>query len=197
MQAVNGRKRCSRAERCLNSNKISDGTLSVGDFNKNKNKKDGLSPYCRECDNFKNKKDYQENLEARLSKKQQYKAEHRVKHNARNAKYVKENPLSALDSRLKSQYGITSAERDSMFVKQEGICAICGTDDSGKNQYGPKRFPIDHNHVTGKVRGLLCDSCNKGLGFLRVDTLGVELLQNSIEYIKQTEYKLNIKVLNK
>jgi hypothetical protein len=54
------------------------------------------------------------------------------------------------------QYGITPDEYDALFEKQHGACAICRSNTD---------LVIDHNHQTGVVRGLLCASCNKALGF--------------------------------
>ncbi|MGW5778363.1 endonuclease domain-containing protein [Streptomyces sp. NPDC003863] len=56
---------------------------------------------------------------------------------------------------LKRQYGITEAERDQMIADQGGVCVIC--------QEGPAEH-VDHDHRTGKVRGVLCFSCNAALG---------------------------------
>ena len=64
---------------------------------------------------------------------------------------------------LKARYGITLAEYDTMLEQQGGCCKVCRTTDSG----GKGRFHVDHNHTTGKVRGLLCSGCNKGLGHLQ------------------------------
>lgn len=62
-------------------------------------------------------------------------------------------------SRLQTQYGLSLDEYASMLQRQDGKCAIC---------FGPPISPrplaVDHDHATGKVRGLLCDRCNHGLG---------------------------------
>jgi hypothetical protein len=62
---------------------------------------------------------------------------------------------------LKRRYGLTPAEFDAMAASG---CQICGASDTPR-----KRLHVDHNHKTGKVRGLLCDNCNKGIGCLRDD----------------------------
>jgi len=59
------------------------------------------------------------------------------------------------------QYGLTVAEYDAMLSKQGGVCAICyQPETSGLKQF----LSVDHNHRTTKVRGLLCNACNHGLG---------------------------------
>ena len=58
--------------------------------------------------------------------------------------------------RMEAEYGLTSAGYDALLAEQDGQCAICGGVES--------RLVIDHNHDTGKVRGLLCQKCNRGLG---------------------------------
>jgi hypothetical protein len=62
---------------------------------------------------------------------------------------------------LKNRYSITLEEYNNMLESQDYICAICGTDKPG----GMGRFHVDHNHITGKVRGLLCNNCNMLLGY--------------------------------
>src|SRR6476469_6189244 len=66
-------------------------------------------------------------------------------------------------SHLKRTYGITFEEYDFMLDRQNGVCAIC------KGVHG-RRLAVDHNHETGKVRGLLCGSCNAAL-FLLEDSI--------------------------
>ena len=64
-------------------------------------------------------------------------------------------------------YGISHADYDALLEKQSGGCAICGsTDPSGKSGRFAY-FSIDHCHTTGAVRGLLCNHCNRGIGFLQ------------------------------
>ncbi len=80
---------------------------------------------------------------------------------------------------LKEKFNMTPKQYDDLLQKQNGRCAICGTDKAYTN--GNKNFPIDHDAVTGKVRGLLCHNCNVGLGNLRHDP---SLLQRAIDYLK-------------
>ncbi len=63
-------------------------------------------------------------------------------------------------SKVKQRYRLVSADYYALFELQRGRCAICGVhqDEMGE------RLAVDHDHATGKVRGLLCRPCNKSLG---------------------------------
>jgi len=76
-------------------------------------------------------------------------------------------------------YGLTLEQYDSMLENQDGLCAICGKKSSHSHH---KNLCIDHNHETGKIRGLLCDLCNKGIGCLRDD---VDLLRSAVLYLEK------------
>lgn len=75
---------------------------------------------------------------------------------------------------LKSKYGITLEAYDLFFEAQQGRCAICG------NKQRNKRLAVDHDHQTGKVRGLLCVSCNMGLGCFKDH---IDYLSKAITYL--------------
>lgn len=68
-------------------------------------------------------------------------------------------------SQIKGRYGITAEKYKDMLEKQGGRCAICGTSDPSESKRRSV-FSVDHCHVTGRVRGLLCAKCNSGIGML-------------------------------
>lgn len=76
-----------------------------------------------------------------------------------------ENKRSTRERSLWRLYGITSKEYDALFVAQSGLCAIC---------YRDKPLVVDHSHLTGVVRGLLCQSCNTAIGLLGDSLEGVQ-----------------------
>jgi|WetSurMetagenome_2_1015567.scaffolds.fasta_scaffold06167_8 hypothetical protein len=78
---------------------------------------------------------------------------------ARNWRYKNPDKLRAME--LKRHYHITVIEYNNLLVKQGGKCAICGTIDPSPKNY----FCVDHNHITGVVRGLLCPRCNVAIGY--------------------------------
>lgn len=74
--------------------------------------------------------------------------------------------------RLIKDYGITLEDFNVLYEKQNGCCAICDNVLSKPH--------LDHDHKSGKVRGLLCKPCNQGLGFLQDS---VEVLNKAIQYL--------------
>jgi hypothetical protein len=76
--------------------------------------------------------------------------------------------------RLYQQYGITHEDYSQMLESQNGACKIC------KKRPQKRRLFIDHNHKTGRIRGLLCGSCNFGIGHLRDDP---EILKSALDYL--------------
>ncbi len=91
--------------------------------------------------------------------------------------YRKKNPRNCKNSELKRTFGISIHDYDEMFERQNGKCAICGSDKGGMG----RSLAVDHCHATGKVRGLLCQQCNKGLGHFRDSTV---LLESAIKYLR-------------
>ncbi len=80
--------------------------------------------------------------------------------------------------RLIEAYGISQGEYEAMFERQHGECAICGSRHADRRGL---RLHVDHDHATGVVRGLLCGSCNFGIGKFRDSD---ELLAKAIVYLR-------------
>ena len=90
----------------------------------------------------------------------------REDNNAKQARY-RASPTNTIKLRyLESRYRITVEEFAKMETEQEGLCAICRKPPGGRW----KRLHVDHDHATGKVRGLLCFRCNAMLGHAQDDT---------------------------
>jgi len=66
-------------------------------------------------------------------------------------------------ARYKFEYGITPEDYERLVLQQNGGCAVCGASSAGE-RYGV--LQVDHDHRTGRVRGLLCTRCNTQLGIL-------------------------------
>lgn len=82
------------------------------------------------------------------------------------------------EGNIELKYGLTPEAWGNLFEKQGGVCAICKNPETQN-----KRISVDHDHETGKVRGLLCNNCNRGLGLLK-DSL--HTLSAAVEYLKSS-----------
>ena len=105
------------------------------------------------------------------------------KHNARIRKWRSENKDKVAAQNRRSafkQYGITQEDYDRFLQHQNYCCAICRSPDTK----GRKNWCIDHDHRTGKVRGLLCVQCNVLLGNANDS---VETLGRAIRYLKDSQ----------
>ena len=87
----------------------------------------------------------------------------------------------ARDFTLPKKYGVSNTWFYEQEKKQNYACAICKKPETSLWHGEPRELAIDHDHRTGKVRGLLCHRCNKALGEFRDD---ISLLQSAINYLK-------------
>lgn len=78
---------------------------------------------------------------------------------------------------LLSKFGLTLEQYEDMLTAQGGVCKICRQPERTK-----RRLAVDHNHTTGKVRGLLCAQCNTRLGHLES-----EFYVKALAYLKEYE----------
>ena len=83
---------------------------------------------------------------------------------------------------IKHKYGVTTEQYKLMLEAQGGVCAICGNGESKIDGRWKRirRLSIDHCHTTGKVRGLLCASCNHGIANFKDNT---DTMKKAIEYL--------------
>jgi hypothetical protein len=77
------------------------------------------------------------------------------------------------------KYGLTQEQFDAMFAEQGRACGLCGAKEPGNRRTG---WHVDHDHRTGKVRGILCHHCNTGLGKFKDDP---DLLRRAACYVSQ------------
>jgi len=116
-------------------------------FYRHSARKDGIASACKMCRKVEEKLYYQNNKKKIIK---------------RNQDYRKNNPNVRRQRELK-KIGFTLDLYNLMLENQNGLCALCGTDNPGGvwNQWAP-----DHDHKTGKARGVLCFSCNTTIGHI-------------------------------
>lgn len=96
------------------------------------------------------------------------------------AKYARDKETQ-LDKILQDTYGITREDYLKMSEEQGHVCKICGCAETVKRRGKVIRLAVDHCHQTGKIRGLLCCSCNRALGYFKDSP---ENLRKAAEYLE-------------
>ncbi len=116
----------------------------------------GLAYYCKVCANEKSRKHTQQ-----YSTSLEYKEKKKR-------------------SYIKNRFKLSLEEYNDLLIQQNNLCKICNTNlpSSGHLTH------LDHNHITGKIRGFLCTNCNRGLGHFQDSVLNLE---KAIIYLKDTE----------
>jgi hypothetical protein len=160
---------------------------SADQFAKSLRYKSGLYPSCKDCNNADDRKRYQENREVIKAKKLGAYYDN-LEHNRKRSLgyYYDHREQSSLRNRsyyLKTKFGITLEQYQEMFDAQGGVCAVCGKPETSKSNTGDdKLLAVDHDHKTGKVRGLLCHKCNAGIGHFDDNE---SLLDKAIRYLRK------------
>jgi hypothetical protein len=95
---------------------------------------------------------------------------------AASANRRKNKPRTVKNEKLKSSFGITIEQYDAIAANQNHQCALCGIPQAEQR----KQMAVDHDHVTGKVRALLCHNCNVGLGNFKDSE---QILTKAIKYL--------------
>jgi hypothetical protein len=161
--------------------------LPLSSFSFNKNKAGGRDIYCRTCKSNQNKRWRVENPEYidKNRKRDNERSQKWGKANpdrvsAAQKKYCKNNPRKMLAKHLKRKFAMDVEVYEKLLEVQNNTCKICGCVFLGRKINGPC---VDHDHCTGKVRGLLCRLCNSGLGGFR-DNIGIIL--RCIDYLEKS-----------
>ncbi len=134
----------------------------IESFYNSSSSKDGKSYRCKSCDNAA-----------------------RRKWRTRNATRAKR---SARERQLRYKYQLTTDAYNDLLKSQDNKCAICLCEQNS-SAYGvniSEHFAIDHDHRTGKVRGLLCNTCNRALGMFKDDVGTVSRALNYLSNYQET-----------
>ena len=146
----------------------------LSEFNRGKRYVNNMRGQCKACKKVYSTKQYIEHREKLLARSNKYGIEHREERRAYAVKYHAEHPTKNRVHDL-VKYNMNLKDYDKLFAAQNGICVICGNPPNGRN------LCVDHNHITGEVRGLLCRNCNSALGLFG-DSL--DILVTAAEYLR-------------
>lgn len=133
--------------------KACDSNKLKTEFHNDASSKRGHAYYCKSCATSKSRKWHKDNTD--------------------NVEYKQ----ARRDSYFKNKYNLSLEERISLLREQEGACAICHIP---LNPFGNYTH-TDHDHLTGKVRGILCTNCNRGLGHFKDN---MKFLENAVNYLR-------------
>jgi hypothetical protein len=100
------------------------------------------------------------------------------------AEYREKNRDVLRDKERERRFGITRQDYAEMFHAQNGVCAICSQPETATRNGRVKALAVDHNHSTGKIRGLLCSDCNTGIGKLKENR---NIFLSAIKYLDAHE----------
>jgi uncharacterized Zn finger protein (UPF0148 family) len=159
----------------------------LSDF-EDKGKVRQMCPACREKFRGYARKYYRKNADTQKARARDWKKENPEKMRASQASYREANK-AALRSyehkrMLRRFYGMTPEDYARMLEEQQGRCPICGSTPDGERNCGRANFAVDHCHETGRVRGLLCNLCNRAMGFFGDSE---ELLRRAADYLKPAD----------
>jgi hypothetical protein len=163
-------------KRCL----ICDEIKPLSEYHIAKDKPDGHRNDCKNCRKYGRKVDvnapkircYNCN-ELKDKNKDNFHVSNKSKFGVR--RLCKEcHKINNRKNHLCRNYNLSVGDYDKMVDKQDGKCMICNN---------TRKLFVDHSHSTGEVRGLLCDTCNRGIGFLQESK---DILLNSIKYLDPT-----------
>lgn len=146
-------KRCSRCRLVKH----------VSDFYRHKSGALGVGAYCKPCS---------------VASVRAYQRQNPERHAKYNREWDRNNPDRKSDTQLKTRLGLPAGTYAAMFAAQSGKCAICASPSPGRT----RRFHVDHCKHTGAVRGLLCSTCNTGIGQMQHDE---RRLEAAIAYLRR------------
>lgn len=168
----------------------------LGDFPKRKDSKDGYNTRCKICIAEVNAARYQANREDRqkVSSERYYRNKEAIQKKKKetydaNAEFYRKvsrdygksdrGRYARRINKLKVVYNLSDIQYRGLMDNQAGVCPICkkSLDHLGYD----KSIMVDHDHRTGKVRGLLCGLCNSMLGFAEDS---IETLENAVDFLK-------------
>ncbi len=151
------------------------------EFYKNSHSSDGLKSICKTCTSVSAKNYYDNNIEQVKEYSRNHHLINKEENNKRNRERFHKNPELKRKQRLRP-YKITQDQFDILMEVSGYKCNICSLSQKDNKLIFKKDLSIDHCHKTGQVRGILCTSCNLGLGYFKDNR---SLLNKATKYLEK------------
>ena len=151
------------------------------DFYASKGGRDGYRPECKACKLATRKAKYAADPKPYIARVKKWQQENPERLNAYRREYRSrpERKLADRDAHLRRKYGIRVDDYERMLASQDYSCAICGEPAPSSGS-----LHVDHDHMTGSVRGLLCVSCNNALGAFRES---LDIFRRAADYLDRDD----------
>ena len=150
-------KRCGRCQRVLPRTE----EFFFRNRQNSADRQSGWAVPCKNCRSVLDRVRRTKTVEARAKYNKEYRRKNRDRLLRQQHEARLSHPYRWRDVRFKAVYGITFAEYEALLTVQGGLCAICGGMETATYRGKLKLLQVDHDHRTGKVRGLLCGRCNR------------------------------------
>lgn len=151
----------------------------LSEFSTNPCHKDGINNWCKTCVSDYNKKWRIEHTKKYKEYKRKYWEKNKEVLKKKRQEYKRKNKIAIKIGKIQHRLKISKNEATRLYnLTINGVCAICGKPESLSRQ----SISIDHNHNTGKIRGLLCSKCNTAIGYFGEN---IKYLQNAIKYLQK------------
>lgn len=151
---------CSQTKQCRKCWQ----SKNVQEFYHSNRSGDGFAYRCKECVHEDKREAYKKDSSVTL-------------HRQSFDRFKKGTREGTRERMLLKNYGMTLEDYEKLLSEQDNCCKICG---AKEGELGRQYLAIDHNHETNEVRGLLCDLCNRGLGFFRDDKT---IISKALQYL--------------
>lgn len=152
-------------------------TKSLKEFGKLKKAKSGINYVCRKCVTSR-LKEYRKRYRVRSNRNQRlWREKNKERWKVIKRREYQKNKQRYKNTHLKTLYNISILEYEDLLKKQNYACKICKLNESTLS----RKLAVDHNHKTGKIRGLLCSNCNSAIGKLQDDST---LIQTAAKYVQ-------------
>ena len=141
-----------------------------------------ISKYCPDCKTIKFATEFHKALSRSDGLYNYCKSCTREQSKARYIKYKEKYKIATRNRSIKRIFNIEPSEYRERLAEQNNLCFICGNPETSKYKGKTKLLGIDHDHLTGRVRKLLCHNCNLMLGYSKDDP---NVLRKAADYVEE------------